>query len=82
MHRTKGKNKDEADYVQNYSKALLFRGLYDMVMEDAVKEADGDAMMQLWRINLLDFWSNKHPKYLIQATRLLTGIVYMHNKMY
>ena len=51
-------------------------------MEDAVKEADGDAMMQLWRINLLDFWSNKHPKYLIQATRLLTGIVYMHNKMY
>ena len=57
-----------------------------MVMEDAVKEADGDAMMQLCRIILLDFWTNKHPKYLIQATRLLAGITAgrynMHNEIY
>ena len=82
MHRTKGENKDDDDYVQNYSEALKFRGLYDMVMENAVKEADGDAMMQLWSINLLDFWTNKHPEYLIQGTRLLAGFTYIHKEMY
>ena len=81
MKMHKGENKDEDDYVQNYSEALKFCGLYDMLMKNAVKEADSDAMMQLWRINLLDYWTNKHPKYLIQATRMLVGFTYMHNEM-
>lgn len=49
-------------------------GLNLLCRRDAVREADGEAMMSLWKLDLVHFFSTKHPKYVILAHRLLVSI--------
>ena len=50
--------------------------MLDMAHRDMIREADGEALMSMWRINMLQFWRKKHNKYMIFAHRLLAGIVF------
>ncbi len=38
-----------------------------------MREGDGEAMMSVWRLNMLEFWDNNHPRYLKIGHRLLAG---------
>ncbi|XP_053406393.1 uncharacterized protein LOC123566698 [Mercenaria mercenaria] len=62
------------DGVYEYSKAAVYRGLLDLVHQDIIRENDGPAMMSLWRMNMVDFYSNNHHKYLQIGHMLLAGI--------
>lgn len=76
----KGKKKSKKDVKPvndtkyNYSRALCWFGLNLLCRRDAVREADGEAMMSHWRIDLVHFFRTKHPKYLILAHRLIASI--------
>ena len=61
------------DHVQQYSRALLFRGLLHMLDKEFERENDGEEMMRMWKLNMLDFWRNHHNKYLILGHRLLSS---------
>ena len=62
---------NQEDHVKNYSLSLLWQGLRDLAHQDDIREGDGEAMMMIWRINMLQFWERKHNKYLIMGHRLL-----------
>ena len=38
-----------------YSKALLWRGLNDMIRADAIKENDGSRIIRHWKFDLINF---------------------------
>ena len=62
------------DHLRNYSCAITWCGLNLMTRRDAVREADGDAMMSHWKIDLVHFYASHHPKYLILAHRLCASV--------
>ncbi|XP_061162619.1 uncharacterized protein LOC133171838 [Saccostrea echinata] len=62
------------DGVFNYITALMFVGLMDLVRHDAVRENDGTAMMSHWRLDMILFHNNHHPKYVLLGHRLLAGV--------
>jgi len=66
----------QTDHVRNYSLAVCWYGLLDLCHRDAIREADGPAMMSMWRINMVRFWNGHHNKYLATGHRLLAGIMY------
>lgn len=45
----------------------------DAVERDAVREGDGAAMMQHWRLDMLQFNRRRHCKYRILGHRMLAG---------
>ena len=61
------------DSVYQYSTALVFRGLYHMAHRDMIREGNGAAMMNFWKINMPDFWAYNHYKYFIIGHRMLAG---------
>ena len=63
----------QTDHVRNYSLAVAWYGLLDLCHRDVIREADGLAMMAMWRVNMLRFWQGHHPKYLATGHRLLAG---------
>ena len=64
---------EDDDYVLNHSKRIMWEGLKFLSRRDVVREGDGPAMMMDWKFDLLQFWQNKHPKYLINAHFMLAG---------
>jgi len=62
------------DHVRNYARAVTWYGLLDLCHRDTIREADGPAMMSMWRLNMLRFWGGNHFKYLQAGHRLLAGI--------
>ena len=63
----------EKDFMANYSRALLHCGLLDLAMRDMVREGDGNAMIVMWKVNMLQFWKNGYNKYMILDHRYLAG---------
>lgn len=63
------------DYINSHSKALLWRGLNDLVRRDAVRENDGESMVAFWKIDLVEFSQKNHYKYSILAHRLIAGLI-------
>jgi hypothetical protein len=47
--------------------------MLDLSHRDFIREADGLAMMSMWRCNMTRFWNGNHFKYLINGHRLLAG---------
>ena len=77
--KSKGKSNQQdppnaSDFVYNYSRAITWAGLNLLCRRDAVREADGDALMKFWKLDLIHFFRTKHPKYLILAHRLIVSI--------
>ncbi|CAC5388947.1 unnamed protein product [Mytilus coruscus] len=63
-----------SDFKCNYSRAIAWVGLNLLCRRDAVREADGEAMLTYWKFDFIHFFSTKHPKYLILAHRLLISV--------
>jgi len=61
------------DHVRCYSLAVCWNGLLDLCHRDVIREADGLAMMTMWRVNMVRFWNGRHNKYLATGHRLLAG---------
>ena len=59
------------DFKKDYSMSLVWRGLNLLCRRDAVREADGEAMMAFWKLDLISFFGKKHPKYVILTHRLI-----------
>lgn len=57
-----------------YTKAVVWKGLSDMVKRDAVRENDGPLMLLYWKMDIAAFANDNHYKYFILAHRLLTSI--------
>ncbi|XP_071500371.1 uncharacterized protein [Diadema antillarum] len=57
-----------------YTKAVLFHGLGEMVRHDAIREGDGDRILAHWRFDMLRFYLNRHWKYLIEGHHLLMDV--------
>lgn len=64
---------EERDHVRSYALSVTLHGLLDLCHRDVIREADGLAMMSLWRVNMLRFWNGNHFKYLQLGHRLLAG---------
>ena len=64
---------DADDHVLNYTKALVWEGLYNMARRDAIKEGDGEAMTDFWKMDMVLFWARKHLKDFTTCHRMLTG---------
>ena len=62
------------DFIYKHNIALIWRGLNLLCRRDAVREADGEAMMSFRKFDLVHFFGNKHPKYVILAHRLLASV--------
>jgi hypothetical protein len=69
----------ETDHLRNYFVDSLWGGLCDLVLRDATREGNGDALMAFWRIHMLQFWQNGHNKYLRNGFRMLAGDDNNHN---
>ena len=75
--------KCEIDCLRNYSIATTWFGLMDLAHRDVIREADGLAMMAMWRINMWRFWNGGHYKYFTLSHRLLAGMkTYIFNDVY
>ncbi|KAL3876530.1 hypothetical protein ACJMK2_034371 [Sinanodonta woodiana] len=53
---------------------LIWRGLNDKALLDAVKENDGPRMPRYWKFDLFEFYERNHLKYLIYDLRLFAKI--------
>ncbi|ELU00828.1 hypothetical protein CAPTEDRAFT_188936 [Capitella teleta] len=62
------------DGIQEYAKAVLYSGLRHRAFRSAVRAGNGPFMMNDWRVNVIDFWSKNHYKYLKLAHELLINI--------
>uniref|UniRef100_A0A8W8IKI6 Zinc finger PHD-type domain-containing protein n=1 Tax=Magallana gigas TaxID=29159 RepID=A0A8W8IKI6_MAGGI len=72
--KKKLKSEPKEDGVYNYVTGLMFVGLMDLVRHDAVRENDGQAMMSHWKLDMILFHNNHHPKYVLLGHRLLAGV--------
>ena len=63
MCRRKGSDDKSLDRVLEYSKALTFEGLNHLVRKDAIREGDGQSVIEHWSLDLFQFANNNHPKY-------------------
>ena len=61
------------DYVQNYSKSIMWEGLTNLCRKDAVREGDGAATLSDWKLDTINFWNMRHTKYFIIAHPLLAS---------
>ena len=66
---------DQLDQIRSYARSATCYGLLDLCHRDTVREADGPAIMSMWRINMLRFWDGNHFKYLRAGHRLLAGML-------
>lgn len=64
---------EQDDHVLAHSLALLWRGLNHLANRDAIRAGDGPAMLSTWRLDMLEFWQRRHPKYLILGHFLLAS---------
>ena len=64
------KNKDG---VLEYSQCLLWRGLNHLARRDALREGDRPMIIAHWKMDMLTFMQDRHPKYLILAHHLVAG---------
>ncbi|CAG2194617.1 unnamed protein product [Mytilus edulis] len=65
---------DMTDVPEGKCRDITWTGLNLLCRRDAVREADGEAMISHWKLDLVHFFSTKHPKYVILAHRLLVSI--------
>ena len=74
--REKKQNREKLskDWVFEYTKALLWRGLGEMARHDTLRENDGPRIIMHWRFDIIEFLTHNHTKYFVFAFRLLTSV--------
>ena len=66
--------KQMADFLFDYHQSKMVFGLIIMAFEDAVKEGDGQRVYDLYKLLLLIYKYNKHPKYAYVTLHYLVRI--------
>ena len=61
------------DGVLNYAKTVVWQGLNHLARRQVIRDGNGPGMMEMWRLDLIDFWQHNHTKYFILAHNLLVG---------
>ncbi|XP_067335672.1 uncharacterized protein [Channa argus] len=62
------------DFLLNYTRAVVWEGLYHMARRDAIQQGDGDAITDFWRMDLVLLWNREHLQLFNSGHQLLTGI--------
>ena len=61
----------EDDPILNHTKSLMWLGLNNTFRRDAVSEGNGPMIITHWKMDVSNFCTHCHPKYLIIAHQLL-----------
>lgn len=64
---------DGEDFLFNYTRAVVWEGLYHMARRDAIQEGDGDAMADFWRMDLVLLWNREHLQLFNSSHHMITG---------
>lgn len=65
---------DGEDFLFNYTRAVVWEGLYHMARRDAIQEGDGDAMADFWRMDLVLLWNREHLQLFNSSHHMITGM--------
>ncbi|XP_042338790.1 uncharacterized protein LOC121939952 [Plectropomus leopardus] len=65
---------DGEDFLLNYTRAVVWEGLYHMTRRDAIQEGDGDAMVDFWKMDLVLLWTRQHLQLFNSAHQVVTGM--------
>ncbi|XP_069008879.1 uncharacterized protein [Embiotoca jacksoni] len=65
---------DGEDFLLNYTKAVVWEGLYHMARRDAIREGDGDAVTDFWKMDLVLLWTREHLQLFNSSHQLIAGI--------
>ncbi|XP_044023799.1 uncharacterized protein LOC122862399 isoform X5 [Siniperca chuatsi] len=65
---------DGEDFLFNYTRAVVWEGLYHMARRDAIQEGDGDAMTDFWRMDLVLLWTRQHLQLFNSSHQMITGM--------
>lgn len=74
--------KSKRDYVQEYSRALAFRGLLDMATRAMIRNGDGPALNREWRLMMVEFHNYNHHNYFVIGHSLLASKILKHKILY
>ncbi|XP_044023797.1 uncharacterized protein LOC122862399 isoform X3 [Siniperca chuatsi] len=66
---------DGEDFLFNYTRAVVWEGLYHMARRDAIQEGDGDAMTDFWRMDLVLLWTRQHLQLFNSSHQMITGVI-------
>jgi hypothetical protein len=61
------------DSVLEYSKSLLYESLMHAVTRRALRDGNGEHIMNDWSFNLIEFWTEGNSKYLPMTFNMLVG---------
>ena len=64
---------DGEDFLLNYTRAVVWEGLYHMARRDAIQEGDGDAMTDFWKMDLVLLWTRDHLQLFNKGHQMITG---------
>ncbi|XP_029982884.1 uncharacterized protein LOC115413890 isoform X2 [Sphaeramia orbicularis] len=62
------------DFLLNYTKAVVWEGLYHMTRRDAIQEGDGESMTDFCRTDLVLLWTRNHLGLFRSYHQMLTGM--------
>ncbi|XP_076604643.1 uncharacterized protein LOC143331540 isoform X2 [Chaetodon auriga] len=65
---------DGEDFLFNYTRAVVWEGLYHMARRDAIQEGDGDAMTDFWKMDLVLLWTRRHLQLFNSSHQMITGV--------
>ena len=65
---------DAYDSKFAYSKAVIWRCLFNKCLHDAIKHNNGPKIISIWKYRLFDLDTFHHPKLMVQAIKLLTAV--------
>nr|XP_033499074.1 uncharacterized protein LOC117267333 isoform X1 [Epinephelus lanceolatus] len=65
---------DGEDFLLNYTRAVVWEGLYHMARRDAIQEGDGEAMTDFWKMDLVLLWTRQHLQLFNSGHQMITGI--------
>ncbi|XP_070697913.1 uncharacterized protein [Pempheris klunzingeri] len=66
---------DGEDFLFNYTRAVVWEGLYHMTRRDAIQEGDGDAMTDFWKMDLVLLWTRQHLQLFRSGHQMITGVI-------
>ena len=62
------------DYVCEYAKEVLTHGLLYMEYQDAIREGDGERVLECWKYFMMIFKATNHRNYAVEAFNLLAQV--------
>ena len=52
---------------------MIWEGLNHLARRDAIREGDGPAMVDFWKMEMVTFFKKNHSKYFVNGHYMLSG---------